>query len=65
MMNMEVDGLEVHYTFDDSFPDEDYPVYEGPVEVPSGATHLRVVSYLDGKQVGKQNRYELLKLITK
>ena len=65
VMEFEVEGLSVYYTFDDSFPDEEYPVYVGPVEVPSGAVCIRVVTYLEGKQVGKQQRYEIEDLIAR
>ena len=62
LMETEVDGLDVHYTFDDSFPDEHYPKYPEPILVPKGATVLRVVTYKNGKQMGKQMRLELEKL---
>lgn len=55
----EVDGLNFYYTFDDSFPDPDYPKYDGPIAVPEGATTFRVVSYLHGKQIGRQLKFEL------
>ncbi len=59
LLMTEVDGLDIYYTFDDSYPDEDYPKYDGPVSIPSGAASLRLVSYLDGKQVGKALRFEI------
>lgn len=49
----EIDGLDIHYSFDNSFPDQYYPKYTEPVEVPKDAGMLRVVSYRKGKQVGR------------
>ncbi|MCK5821314.1 MAG: family 20 glycosylhydrolase [Bacteroidales bacterium] len=62
VMETELVGLDIFYSFDDSYPDEHYPVYTEPVLVPLGATVLRVVTYRDGKQMGKQMRLELSKL---
>jgi hexosaminidase len=50
----EIDGLTVHYSFDNSFPDYHYPAYgRTPVEVPVDAAPLKVVTYRAGKQVGR------------
>ncbi len=49
----EIDGLNLHYSFDNSFPDKFYPVYKEPVEVPIDAAQLKIASYKDGKQVGR------------
>lgn len=49
----EIDGLNLHYSFDNSFPDKFYPVYKEPVEVPIDASQLKIASYKDGKQVGR------------
>ncbi len=62
VMETEVEGLDIHYTFDDSFPDDHYPKYTEPIPVPSGATVLRVVTYRNGKQMGKQMRLEIDKI---
>ncbi|MBT4410491.1 MAG: family 20 glycosylhydrolase [Bacteroidetes bacterium] len=62
IMKTEVKGLEIHYSFDDSFPDDHYPVYTEPVPVPEGAIALRVVTYRKGIQMGKQMRLELSKI---
>ena len=52
-MQTEVQGLDLHYSFDNSFPDEFYPKYTAPLLVPKDAFQLRVVTYKDGKQVGR------------
>ena len=50
----EIDGLTVHYSFDNSFPDYHYPAYSRtPIEVPVDAAPLKVVTYRAGKQVGR------------
>jgi hexosaminidase len=49
----ELEGLDMHYTFDNSYPDRFYPKYTGPVEVPKDADKLRIVTYKDGKPAGR------------
>lgn len=49
----EIDGLNIHYCFDNTFPDNFYPVYSAPVTAPKDAVMMRIVSYKDGKQVGR------------
>jgi len=52
-MNTEVDDITIHYSFDNSFPDNFYPVYKEPVTVPEDASLLRVVTYRGDKQMGR------------
>lgn len=52
-MKTEISGLAIHYTFDNSFPDNFYPAYNGPVQLPIDASTMRVVTYRDGKPVGR------------
>jgi hexosaminidase len=50
----EIDGLTVHYSFDNSFPDYQYPAYgRTSIPVPVDAAPLKVVTYRAGKQVGR------------
>lgn len=49
----EIEGLKLHYSFDNSYPDEFYPAYTSPLLVPKDASLMRVVSYKNGKQVGR------------
>ena len=49
----EIDGLQIHYTFDDAEPDATYPICQGPLPIPKGASHLRTRSYRDGKPIGR------------
>ena len=52
-METELEGLSLHYTFDNSFPDNYYPVYSGPVSPPKDAVMLRIISYKGKQQVGR------------
>jgi len=58
----EVDGLDIYYSFDGSFPDNYYPKYTHPLIVPKDALDVRVVTYRDGKQVGKQIKLPVAEL---
>jgi hexosaminidase len=52
-LGTEVEGLNVHYSFDNSFPDNFYPKYEKPLQVPKDAANLKVVTYRGGKKIGR------------
>jgi hexosaminidase len=49
----EIQGLRVHYSFDNSYPDAFYPVASGNITVPKDAALLRAQSYRDGKPAGR------------
>jgi hexosaminidase len=52
-MTAEIDGLDIHYSFDNSFPDQFYPKYSGPLEVPKDAAAMKVITYRNGKPIGR------------
>jgi len=52
-LSTEVEGLDIHYSFDNSFPDEFYPKYKEPITVPRDASTMKFITYRDGKAVGK------------
>ena len=52
-METEIDGLTVYYTFDNSFPDNFYPAYTSSVQVPKDAFMLKLITYRDGKPIGR------------
>ena len=52
-LSTEVDGLDIYYTFDNSFPDRFYPKYSEPLMVPKDANSLRVITYRGKKPVGR------------
>lgn len=49
----ELDGLDMYYSFDNSYPDQYYPKYTAPIEVPKDAEMFRVMTYKNGKAVGR------------
>jgi hexosaminidase len=53
-LSTEVAGLDIHYSFDNSLPDNFYPKYSTPLTVPKGASMLKVITYRDGKPIGRQ-----------
>ena len=61
--DIEVPGVSLHYSFDNSFPDNYYPAYSGKsLLVPVDATTLRVVSFKEGKQVGRLMTFPIAEL---
>lgn len=49
----ELKGIDMYYSFDNSFPDRFYPKYKTTLIAPKDAVMLRVVSYKGNKQVGR------------
>ncbi len=54
-LGTEADGLDIYYSFDNTFPDRFYPKYTVPVVPPKDAVQLKVVTYKGKKQVGRYN----------
>jgi hexosaminidase len=52
-MKTEVPDISVHYSFDNSFPDNFYPLYSKLVMVPKDAVTMKVVTYRGDKQMGR------------
>jgi hexosaminidase len=52
-METEIKRLNIYYSFDNSFPDNFYPKYTEPVIVPKDASLMRVITYRDGKPIGR------------
>jgi hexosaminidase len=53
-LSTEVKGLDIHYSFDNSHPDNFYPVYKQPLLVPKDAVMLKVITYRGNQVMGKQ-----------
>jgi hexosaminidase len=53
-LSTEVEGLDIHYSYDGSNPDQYYPKYTKALIVPHDAADVKVVTYRNGKQAGKQ-----------
>jgi hexosaminidase len=52
-MDNEVPGLDIYYSFDNSFPDRFYPKYTTPLIAPKDAKQLRVITYRGKQPVGR------------
>lgn len=52
-LRSEADGLDIYYSFDNSFPDNFYPKYKSPLMPPKDAVQLKLVTYKGDKQVGR------------
>lgn len=52
-LSTEVAGLDIYYSFDNSFPDHFYPKYTEKLSPPKDATMLRVITYRDKKPIGR------------
>ena len=50
----EISGLDIHYSFDNSYPDNHYAKYDGTsIEVPLDAIKLILISYRNHKPIGR------------
>ncbi len=52
-LEKEVASLDIHYSFDNTFPDQFYPTYSNPLTVPKEAVMLKVITYKGNKPVGR------------
>jgi hexosaminidase len=51
----EIDGLDIYYSFDGTDPDIFHSRYEGvPLDIPKGASQVRVRTYRGGHVIGRQ-----------
>ena len=49
----EIEGLDIYYTFDNSFPDKFYPKYLSTLTWPKDAVMLNVITYRKGEPIGR------------
>jgi hexosaminidase len=52
-LSTEVEGLDIYYSFDNSFPDRFYPKYSKALSIPKDAANLRVVTYRGKETMGR------------
>jgi hexosaminidase len=52
-MSTEVEGLDIYYSFDNSFPDRFYPKYTQPVKLPVDVQNVRVITYRGKEPIGR------------
>jgi hexosaminidase len=67
-MNSDIQGVEVFYTTDDSFPDKFSPKYTTAIEIPKGDVTLKVITLRNGQPLGRMlsiTRAELEKRVKK
>jgi hexosaminidase len=62
-LSTEIEGIDLYYSFDNSNPDRFYPKYATPLSVPKDASLIKVVSYRDGKPIGRQLDMPIAELI--
>ena len=63
-LTTEIDGLDIYYTFDGTNPDTFQKKYLGePLNVPKGASQIRVRTYRNGSPIGLQINCPLKELI--
>lgn len=58
----EIEGLNIHYSFDNSYPDQFYPKYNEPVTVPIDANMMRVITYRGKQPMGRMNNMPISEL---
>ena len=59
-LNTEMPDLTLYYTFDGTDPDNFYPKYSGsPLDIPIGASEIRVVAYKHGRAISRQVNHSL------
>lgn len=52
-LSTEIKGLKIHYSCDNSFPDNFYPEYNTAVTVPKDASTMKLITYRDGYPIGR------------
>ena len=52
-LSTEINGLDIYYSFDNSFPDRYYPKYTGTLMAPKEAVMLKVITYKGRQPVGR------------
>jgi len=52
-LSTEITGLDIYYSFDNSYPDRFYPKYTAPLVVPKDARLLRVITYRGKQPIGR------------
>ena len=54
-LSTEVEGLDIYYSWDNSYPDRFYPKYSTAITPPKDAVMLKVITYKGKEQVGRFN----------
>jgi hexosaminidase len=64
-LSTEIPGLDIYYSFDNSYPDKFYPKYTEPLLVPEDAVQLKVITYRNGKPLGRMVTMPIAELQTR
>jgi hexosaminidase len=64
-LSTEIEGLTLYYTFDNTYPDHHGPMYRSgeKLSIPKDADTFRVITYKDGKPMGKMITISLEELM--
>lgn len=52
-LSTEVNGLDIYYTWDNTFPDNHYPKYTSQITIPKDAFELRMITYRGKDPIGR------------
>jgi len=52
-LSTEIEGLDIYYSFDNSFPDRFYPKYTKALSPPKDALKMKMITYRGKQQVGR------------
>ena len=64
-LSNEVNGLDIYYTFDNTFPDRFYPKYTEPITPPKDAVMLRIITYKGKEAKGRMITIPISELKTR
>lgn len=62
-LTTEVEGLDIYYSFDNSFPDRFYPRYTGALTPPKDAVTLKIITYKGKQEIGRQIAIPVAELV--
>ena len=64
-LDTEIEGLEIYYTFDNTYPDHHTPLYQKgeKLTIPKDADTFRVITYRDRKPIGRIITVSLAELL--
>ncbi|WEK35142.1 MAG: family 20 glycosylhydrolase [Candidatus Pseudobacter hemicellulosilyticus] len=61
-LSTEVPGLDIYYSFDNSFPDRFYPQYTQALVPPKDALSLKLITYRGKEEIGRQMTIPVVEL---
>lgn len=64
-LSTEIEGLDIYYSFDNSFPDRFYPKYTAALTPPKDAVMLKVITYRGKEPVGRMTNMPIKEMQTR